>query len=311
MSKTYKIFCADSLPFLDEVRHLFENIEIDHWQGPDTITAEAYREAFDAYDGVITTHTVKIDSKLFSDNFKVRAISTYGTGQDYLDKPFLASKGIKTIGIYDEHVYSTAELALALGLNCIRNISTSNNYIKKGLWSTTGLTLFMGDNLYGKTWGIIGMGKIGVKLANMLKAFNCNVIYTANSDKQNEWEYCTKEELLKRSDIISLHIPLTEDTVNYIDEAELNLMKKTAIIVNVARGKVINNTKLYECLKNGSIASAALDVTDPEPLNDIDIANIPNLLITPHIGTAAALARKQMTQAAISNVIKVLNEVNS
>jgi glyoxylate reductase len=244
---------------------------------------------------------------LFSDNFKVKALSSYGTGQDYMDKPFLASKEIKIIGIDVEHVYSTAELALALGLNCIRNISTSNNYVKRGEWDNTGLTLYMGDNLYNKTWGIVGMGKIGEKLAGMLKAFNCNVIYTANSDHNNEWEYCTKEELLKRSDIVSLHLPLKADTVNYIDEAELKLMKKTAILVNVARGKVVNNAKLYEYLKNGSIASAALDVTDPEPLGDIEVANIPNLLITPHIGTAAAYTRKQMTEAAVRNLISILS----
>ena len=307
MSKTYKIFCADNLPFLDEVKHLFENVQIDCWSEPTTITDDAYRHAFNNYEGVITTHTVKIDSRLFGDDSKVKAISSYGTGQDYMDKPFLASKGIKIIGIATEHVYATAELALALGLNCIRNISTSNNYVKRGEWDNTGLTLYMGDNLYGKTWGIMGMGKIGVALANMLKAFNCNVIYTANSDKNNGWDYCTKEELLKLSDIISLHIPLKEDTVNYIDEAELKLMKKTAILVNVARGKVVNNAKLYEYLKNGSIASAALDVTDPEPLSDVAIANIPNLLITPHIGTAAAYTRKQMTEAAIRNLISILS----
>lgn len=286
---------------------MFPNVQIDYWPEPTTITDEAYRDAFDRYDGVITTHTVKIDERLFSDDFKVKALSSYGTGQDYMDKPFLESKGIKVIGIKTEHVYATAELALALGLNCIRNISTSNNYVKQGLWDNTGLTLYMGDNLYNKTWGIVGMGKIGEKLANMLKAFNCNVIYTANSDHNNEWEYCTKDELLKRSDIVSLHLPLKPDTVNYIDEAELKLMKKTAILVNVARGKVVNNAKLYEYLKNGSIASAALDVTDPEPLNDVAIANIPNLLITPHIGTAAAYTRKQMTEAAVSNLIKLLS----
>nr|WP_294794510.1 NAD(P)-dependent oxidoreductase [uncultured Mucilaginibacter sp.] len=308
MSKTYKIFCAEKLPFLDEVKRLFEDVQIDYWPEPTTITDDAYMQAFDNYEGVITTHTVKIDSRLFSDNSKVRALSSYGTGQDYMDKPFLASKGIKIIGINVEHVYSTAELALGLGLNCIRNISTSNNYVKRGEWDNTALTLYMGDNLYNKTWGIIGMGKIGVTLANMLKAFNCKVIYTANSDHHNEWEYCSKEELLKRSDIVSLHIPLKEDTVNYIDEPELKLMKKTAILVNVARGKVVNNAKLYEYLKNGSIASAALDVTDPEPLSDTTITNIPNLIITPHIGTAAAYTRKQMTEATIRNLIKLLGE---
>ncbi|RZA01965.1 MAG: hypothetical protein EOP47_08795 [Sphingobacteriaceae bacterium] len=309
MSNTYKIFCADKLPFLDEVIDQFKNVEIDYWPEPTTITDDAFRHAFNNYDGVITTHTVKIDSRLFGDNFKVKAISSYGTGQDYLDKPFLASKGIKTIAIYDEHVYSTAELALGLALNCIRNISTSNNYVKRGEWNNTGLTLYMGDNLFGKTWGIMGMGKIGIKLAEMLKAFGCKVIYTANSDHNNGYEYCTKEELLKRSDIISVHVPLKEDTVNYIDEPELKLMKKNAILVNVARGKVVNNAKLYEYLKNGSIASAALDVTEPEPLNDVEIANIPNLLITPHIGTAAAYTRKQMTEACIRNLISVLSGI--
>ncbi len=308
MTTTFKIFCGDNLPFLEEVKHLFTNVEIDCWTDTATITADDYRHAFKTYDGVITTHTVRIDSKLFDDAFRVKAISTYGTGQDYLDKPFLASKGIKVIGIHDEHVYSTAELTLALALNCIRNISTSNNYVKKGDWKSTGLTLFMGDNLYNKTWGIMGMGKIGLKLAEMLKVFNCKVIYTANSDHNNGYEYCTKEELLKRSDIVSLHIPLKEDTVNYIDEAELALMKKNAILVNVARGKVINNAKLYEFLKEGRIASAALDVTDPEPISDTEVVSIPNLLITPHIGTAAAYTRKEMTRAAISNLMSLLQE---
>lgn len=284
-------------------------MQIDFWPNPGNIPDEALKDVFNTYDGVITTHTIKIDSRLFDDNFKVKALSSYGTGQDYMDKSFLASRGIKVIGIYDEHVYSTAELALGLGLSCIRNINTSANYVRRGDWNTEGLELYMGDNLYGKTWGIIGMGKIGVKLAQMLNAFGCKVIYTANSDKHNEWEYCTKEELLQRSDIISLHMPLKEDTINYIDEPELKLMKRTAIIVNVARGKVINNTKLYEYLEKGLIASAALDVTDPEPLNDKRITEIPNLLITPHIGTAAAYTRKQMTYASIKNLVSVLDSI--
>jgi len=263
---------------------------------------------FNTYEGVITSHTVKIDSRLFSDNFKVKVLSSYGTGQDYLDKPFLISKGIKTIAIYDDCTYSTAELALALGLNCIRNINTSSNYVRQGKWDTEGLTLFMGDNLVGKTWGIIGMGKIGARLATMLKVFGCRVIYTANTDHHNKWEYCTKEELLKQSDIISLHLPLKPDTVNYIDEAELKLMKKTAILINVCRGKVINNNKLYEYLKSGLIACAALDVTDPEPLNDPEVIGIPNLMITPHIGTAAAYTRRQMTYGAINNLLSVLKD---
>jgi len=304
--KTHKIYCATKLPFLDEVKSQFAQVEIDYWPESANITDEALTNAFNTYEGVITTHTVKIDSRLFGDNFKVKAISSYGTGQDYLDKPFLASKGIKTIAIYDDCTYSTAELALGLGLNCIRNINTSSNYVRQGKWNTEGLTLFMGDNLVGKTWGIIGMGKIGTKLATMLQVFGCRVIYTANNNHNNEWEYCTKEELLKQSDIISLHLPLKPDTVNYIDEAELKLMKKTAILINVCRGKVINNSKLYEYLKNGLIACAALDVTDPEPLNDTEITNIPNLIITPHIGTAAAYTRRQMTYAAINNLLSVL-----
>jgi len=307
--KNYKIFCNTKLPFLEDVKHKFGDLHIDHWPEPGNITDEALSEVFKTYDGVITTHTVKINSRLFGEDFKVKAISSYGTGQDYMDKPFLASKGIKVIGIYDEHVYSTAELALALGLSCIRNIKTSGDYVREGKWNTEGLTLYMGDNLCGKTWGIVGMGKIGVKLATMLKAFDCNVIYTANSDHKNGWEYCSKEELLKRSDIVSIHVPLKEDTVNYIDEAELKLMKKTAILVNVARGRVINNAKLYEYLKAGLIGSAALDVTDPEPLNDTAITSIPNLLITPHIGTAAAYTRKEMTEASIRNLITLLDSI--
>ena len=112
---------------------------------------------------------------------------------------------------------------------------------------------------------------------HVLQVFGCRVIYTANADHHNEWEYCTKKELLKRSDIISLHLPLKPDTVNCIDEAELKLMKQTAILINVCRGKVINNSKLYQYLKNGRIAGAALDVTDPEPLNDTQVIQIPNL----------------------------------
>ena len=304
--KFYKVFCTEKLPFLDEVAPSFPDVEIDYWPEKTGITDDALMDAFNTYEGVITTHAAKVDSRLFGNEFKTKAISSYGTGQDNLDKPFLASKGIATINIYDECTYSTAELTLALGLNCIRNISTSSDYVKQGKWKSGGLTLFMGDNLVNKTWGIVGMGKIGTKLAEMLKVFGCRVIYTANNDHHNEWEYCSKDELLRWSDIISLHIPLKPDTVNYIDEPELKLMKKTAILINVCRGKVINNAKLYEYLKNGHIASAALDVTDPEPLSDQEVIAIPNLLITPHIGTAAAYTRKQMTYASINNLVSLL-----
>jgi len=308
--KLYKVFCAEKLPFLDEVASSFPGVEIDYWPGDTGITDDALKTAFDNYEGVVSTHTAKVDGRLFGNNFKVKAISSYGTGQDNLDKPFLASKGIATIAIYDECTYSTAELALALGLNCIRNISTSSGYVREGKWKSGGLTLFMGDNLVNKTWGIVGMGKIGTRLATMLKVFGCRVIYTANNDHHNEWEYCSKEELLKQSDIVSLHIPLKPDTINYIDEPELKLMKKTAILINVCRGKVLNNTKLYEYLKNGLIACAALDVTDPEPLNNPEVIAIPNLLITPHIGTAAAYTRKQMTYASINNLLELLKKID-
>jgi lactate dehydrogenase-like 2-hydroxyacid dehydrogenase len=210
---------------------------------------------------------------------------------------------------------ATADITMALLLSAARNLSKAAMDARDGFWRTWSPTGWLGADLRGATLGIVGMGKIGKAVAERAQGFGLNLIYSSRTqipppNLSFEAEYCSLDELLARSDFVSLHCPLTVQTRGLINESALKKMKRSAILVNTARGGIVENGALIQALRQSWIAGAALDVTDPEPLPpDHPLFDLPNCLIVPHIGSATHGTRKRMAEMACENLLAGLDGI--
>jgi glyoxylate reductase len=206
---------------------------------------------------------------------------------------------------------TTADLAVALMLGIARRLLDGDGYVRRGEWRTWEPEQVLGRDLHGSTVGIVGFGRIGQATARRLDGFDCTLLHTSRSGG------VPFEELLERSDFVSVHTPLTAETRGLIDAEALRRMKPTAYLVNTARGPIVDTAALVDALKAGEIAGAALDVTDPEPLPaDHPLLEAPNLLVLPHLGSATHATRERMADMAADNMLAALrgermpNQVN-
>jgi glyoxylate reductase len=260
-------------------------------------------------DGLVCLLTDRIDANLMDAAPNLKVIAQVAVGFDNIDVSAAAERGIaigNTPGVLTE---ATADFTFALLLAAARRIGEAYDYVRDGKWQTWGLTLFLGQEVYGATLGIVGMGRIGQAVAKRARGFDMNVLYHNRSrapevEAQLGVEYRDFDRLLRESDYLSLHVNLTEETRGLVDARALALMKPTAILINTARGPVVDSDALYEALKEGKIAYAALDVTDPEPLPaDHKLLTLPNCLVAPHIASATVASRTLMAQMAVRNCI--------
>ena len=193
---------------------------------------------------------------------------------------------------------TTADLAVALMLGIARRLAEGDAYVRRGEWHTWEPELLLGRDLHGATVGIVGFGRIGQAVARRLEGFDCELLHTSRSGG------VSLEELLERSDFVSLHTPLTPETRGLIDDEALGRMKPTAYLVNTARGPIVDTEALIPRPARGEIAGAALDVTDPEPLpGDHPLLEAPNLLVLPHLGSATHATRERMADMAADNLL--------
>jgi D-3-phosphoglycerate dehydrogenase len=205
-----------------------------------------------------------------------------GVGIDNIDVSYARSKGIKVHNTPEASSIAVAELAFAMMLAIQRNIVRAHNTTKSGDWIKKQLK---GQELYGKTLGLIGIGLIGTEVAKRAQAFGMNVIAHRKSDKPSEYaKLVSLDEVLEKSDIISLHTPITEETNGMINKDTIAKMKDGAILINTARGKLIVDEDLVEALNSGKIRYAGLDVYHSEPLKDSPLQNVDNILLIPHLG---------------------------
>lgn len=259
--------------------------------------------------GLICLLTDAIDARLINQAENLKVISQVAVGVDNIDLQAADSRGIPVGHTPDLLTDATADLTFALILAAARRLGEAIDYARSGRWQTWGLTTLLGESVHGATLGIIGMGRIGQALARRAQGFEMRILFTdvsGHPERVQEFgaSRVTLETLLKESDIISLHVPLTPSTAGMIGADQLKSMKPHAVLVNAARGPVIDTDALVLALETGQIGYAALDVTDPEPLPPTHpLYKLPNALILPHIGSATRPTRDQMSLLAVDNLI--------
>jgi glyoxylate reductase len=260
-------------------------------------------------DGLICLLTDQIDANLLDYAPRLKVISQIAVGYDNIDIAAAAARGIavgNTPGVLTD---ATADFAFALMLVAARRIGEAIDYVRAGKWQTWGLTLLLGQEIHGATLGIIGMGRIGQAMAKRARGFDMQILYHSPTrlpevEETLGVEYREFADLLQEADFVSLHVNLTPETRGLIDAPALRLMKESAVLINTARGPVVDPDALYWALKNGQIAAAALDVTDPEPLPPDDkLLELPNLVVAPHIASATTSSRTLMAQMAVRNCL--------
>ena len=288
-------------PALDRLKAVHE---VDVWHGrlPPT-PAELVQGAKDA-EGLLSLLTDRIDEPLLDKLPNLKVISNYAVGHDNVDLAATKRRGIPVGNTPDVLTDATADLTFALMLAAARHLPEALSCAQEGDWVTWEPAMFLGQQVYGATLGIIGFGRIGRAVAERAKGFQMRVLTASAREGLTE----PVKTLLRGADFVSLHCPLTSETHHLINAEALELMRPDSILVNTARGPIVDPRALKHALDGGQIAAAALDVTEPEPLPAGDpLLTTPNLIITPHIGSATRAARERMADLAVDNLIAGLD----
>jgi glyoxylate reductase len=281
--------------------------DVEIWEGEDSPDHVALIEAVRDVDGLYAHITNAVHAEVMDAAPNLKVIAEFGVGYDNIDVNAANERGIavcNTPGILSE---STADEAFALLASMARRTYDLPGIVKRGEWGDFDPLAYLATDIHHKTLGIVGMGRIGSEMAKRAAGFNMNVIYFNRSRRDEEFGATyvdSLEELLERSDFVSLHNPLTPETENLMSSAQFKLMKKTAILINTTRGPVVNQDDLYEALKSGEIAGAALDVTVPEPIPaDHPLLTLDNCMIMPHVASATGDTRLKMAMMSVENVL--------
>ncbi|MEJ2776985.1 D-glycerate dehydrogenase [Sulfolobaceae archaeon RB850M] len=286
-----------------------KGIEVIEWDKINPPPKEWIIENIKEADGLLCTLTNKIDKDIIEAGKRLKVISTYSVGFDHIDVKYAKSKGVKVGYTPEVLTETTADLIFALMLAVARRIVEGDRLIREGKWNIPWQPDFLlGYDVYGKTLGIIGMGRIGKAVLRRARGFNMRVIYNSRTKKEDvDAEFVTLDYLLSDSDFVVITVDLNESTYHLIDEEKLKKMKRTAFLINASRGKVVDGKALIKALKEGWIAGAALDVFEEEPLpKGSPLLNFNNVVLTPHIGSATFETRYKMAEIAIENLIRGL-----
>jgi glyoxylate reductase len=284
------------------------------WPGDLPPNPQQLAELLHGCDGALTMVNDTIDAALLDAAPSLRVVSTFAVGYDNIDVQAATSRGIaicNTPGVLTE---STADAAFSLLIAAARRIPEGIAYVREGQWRAWSPMVLLGHDIHGATVGIIGMGRIGQAFARRARGFDMKILYH-NRERNLEAErelgaiYVPLDELLGQSDFISLHVALNAETKGLIGARELGLMRREAILINAARGPVIDTAALVTALQEGTIGGAALDVTDPEPLPATHpLVNLPNAIIVPHTASSTIATRDKMALMAAHNLLAVLNK---
>ena len=264
-------------------------------------------------DAIYCTLSEKIDKELMDSAPRLRVVGTMSVGVDHIDVDYATSKGIYVVHTPGVLTDTTADFAWALLMAAARRVVEADKMVRSGGWKIQWApTMMLGHDVHGKTLGIVGRGRIGLAVAKRARGFDMKVLYydvvrRRDVEESMGIEYVELDELLRRSDFVSIHVPLTPQTRGLIGERELKLMKPTAILVNTSRGPVVDEAALARALKERWIAAAGLDVFEKEPLPmDSPLLELDNVVLTPHIASASYDTRAKMAELAATGIVKVL-----
>jgi glyoxylate reductase len=305
-----KVFVSRVIPD-DGLRQVTDGTDAMVWPDELPPPRDELLGAIEGCDGVLTLLTDRVDAE-FLDRAgpQLKVVSNYAVGFDNVDVAECTRRGIpvgNTPGVLTE---TTADLAFALLMAAARRLPEGDRYVRAGKWKTWGPMLLMGPDVHGATIGIVGFGRIGQAMARRAAGFGMTILYHDVNELPRDVTgplgatFTPLEELLARSDFVSLHVNLTDETRHLIDAAALQAMKSTAVLVNTSRGPVVDGGALYDALKSGEIAAAALDVTDPEPIpTDDPLLSLDSCLVVPHIASASRATRGKMAEMAAANLL--------
>ena len=305
-----RVFVARRIPEegLDAVRAA---CEMDLWEDDLPPPRDELLRRVAGVDGVLTLLTDRVDDEFLDAAGRgLRVVSNYAVGFDNIDVAACARRGIpvgNTPGVLTE---TTADLAWALLMAAARRVSEGERYVRDGRWKTWGPLLLLGPDVHGATIGIVGFGRIGQAVARRAAGFGMEILYHDVNRLPDDVTgplgatFVPLEELLGRSDFVSLHVNLTPDTRHLINARTLGLMKSTAVLVNTSRGPVVDQAALADALERDVIFAAALDVTDPEPIPmDSPLVGRDDCVIVPHIASASRATRGKMAAMAAANLV--------
>lgn len=293
----------------DVMQRLREAGEVHLWEEDCPVPRDVLLAQVENVEGLYCMLTDRVDRALLDHAPRLRVVSNMAVGYDNIDVAACTRRGIPVGNTPGVLTNTTADLAFALILAAARRLVEGVDYVRAGRWRTWSPHLLLGYDVYGATLGIVGMGRIGAAVARRALGFHMRVLYTSRRpheevDAALGTRRVDLDTLLREADIVTLHTPLTPETHHLIGERELRLMKPTAVLVNTARGEVVDPKALYQALKERWIACAALDVTEPEPLPPDDpLLTLPNCIVVPHIGSATHVTRRRMAMMAAENLV--------
>jgi glyoxylate reductase len=310
MGERPRVFVARRIPE-DGIRPITESCEAQVWQEELPPPRDVLLRSIVGCDGVLTLLTDRVDAEFFdAAGSQLKVVSNYAVGFDNIDVPEATRRRIpvgNTPGVLTD---TTADLAFALLVAAGRRVAEGDRYVRAGRWKTWGPMLLLGPDVHGATLGIVGFGRIGQALARRATGFGMTILYHDVSRLPPEVEgplaasFVALEELLARSDFVSLHVNLTPETQHLMNAERLRQMKPTAVLVNTSRGPVVDHPALFEALRDGVIFAAGLDVTEPEPLPPSHpLLTLDNCLVVPHIASASHATRGKMADMAAANLL--------
>ena len=296
--------------FPEAVELIERAAQVEVWPSERPPNREELAGKIASCDGVLTNIMDRLDASLLEGATRLKVISQLAVGLDNIDVAEASRRGILVGNTPGVLAKATADLGFALLMSAARRVSESERWVRAGRWEMAFHPMYwLGVDVHEATLGIVGLGQIGLEMAKRGLGFGMKIIYYSRNRKPDleqryGLEYVAADTLFGSADFVSLHVPLTPETRHFIGERELRMMKPTAVLVNLARGPVVDGEALYTALSENWIRAAALDVTDPEPIPlDHPLLTLDNLVISPHIGSASLTARREMCLLAARNLV--------
>lgn len=309
-SENRKVLVTHQLPG-ERIHELSSHCDMNVWMDTGLLSAESLREELAGCCGLVCLLTDRLDEELIAAMPALEFVSSMSVGVDHIDVSALTARGIPVGHTPGVLVDTTADTAFALMMAAARRVVEADHFIRVGNWTRENAwapDFFTGKDVSGATLGVIGLGDIGQAMARRAAGFGMEVLAWNRSPRQAPGVTAVSlEELLQRSDFVSVHVALTEDTQGLLDAHRIGLMKAGAVLVNTARGGIVDEAALAAALTSGHLSAAAVDVFDTEPVSlDNPLLALPNVVVAPHIGSATTKTRAKMADIAAANAIAAL-----